>query len=64
MELPFDLLKLIVMYIKNTKDIFNLRLTNKLFYSINKMIPIYINNTKLYLVPHFSISSQVSVVIK
>ena len=48
MNLPIDLLKFIVMYIKNTEDIFNLRLTNKTFYSINKIIPIYKNNTKLY----------------
>lgn len=48
MELPNELLTLINFYVKDTKDIFNLRLTNKIFYNLNKVIPVYKNNTKLF----------------
>ena len=49
-DLPIDLIKLIFNYIKNTNDIFNLRLTNKKFYNIYKSFPIYINNLPIYVI--------------
>ena len=48
MELPNDLLILINHYVKDIKDIFSLRLTNKIFYNLNKVIPFYENNTKIF----------------
>jgi len=38
----------IINNINNTDYIFNLRLTNQLFYKILKKIPIYKNNIKIY----------------
>ena len=48
MNLPIDLIIQIINNINITDDIFNLRLTNKLFYKILKKIPIYKNNKKIY----------------
>ena len=48
LDLPDDLIIQIINNINNTDDIFNLRLTNKLFYKILKKIPIYKNNKKIY----------------
>ena len=48
LNLPEDLIIQIINNINNTDDIFNLRLTNQLFYKIIKKIPIYKNNKKIY----------------
>jgi len=48
MNLPEELIIEIINNINNTEDIFNLRLTNKLFYKILKKIPIYKNDNKIY----------------
>jgi len=48
MDLPIDLIKIILDYLKTSKDILNLRLTNKSFYTIYKNIPIFRNNIKIY----------------
>lgn len=43
-----DLLQLIFNYVTDTKDIYNLRLTNKKYYKLLKTIPIFKYNLKLY----------------
>ena len=48
LNLPEDLIIQIINNINNTDDIFNLRLTNQLFYKVIKKIPIYKNNKKIY----------------
>lgn len=49
-NLPIDLINLILNYIKNIDDIYNLRLTNKKFYNIYKSFPIYENELPIYLI--------------
>ena len=48
MDLPDDLIILIINNINNTKDIFNLRLTNKQFYKNLKTLPIYKKKKHVY----------------
>ena len=47
-NLPEELLEIIIKNLNNNKDIYNIRLTNKLCYNLLKDIPYYRNNIHIY----------------
>ena len=47
-DLPEELLEIIIKNLNNNKDIYNIRLTNKLCYNLLKDIPYYRNNIHIY----------------